>query len=331
MKRFSIVFILYVLMLTSSRLPCHAQNTGSVERLDAALDAIVPAGTGIDKIAGSLKFTEGPVWVHLGYLLFSDIPAAVIEKWTASGKVSAYLGPGEFVGKSPAIAGVAGTNGLTLDKQGRLVICDQGNRRIVRVESNGSLTVLADHYAGKRLNSPNDLVYKLDGALYFTDPPYGLDKEDEDPRKEQLFNGVYRIANGNVQLVLHDLPRPNGIAFSPDEKYLYVDNSEPKKLYLRYEVKADGTLGPAVTFYDMNSIPGEGLPDGMKVDQKGNIYGSGPGGIWIISPAGKHLGTLRLPEVAANCAWGDVDGRSLFITASTSVYRIRLKVPGVRP
>jgi gluconolactonase len=301
---------------------------GSLESLDPDLDGIVSADATIEKVAGGFKFLEGPVWVQPGLLFFSDIPAGVIYKWAPGAEPSIYLGPREFIGKDEAISAEPGTNGLTLDKQGRLTICDQGNRRIVRIDGSRGLTVLADRYQGKRFNSPNDLVYKSDGSLYFTDPPYGLTKEDQDPRKEQLYNGVYRVMGGKVRLVIKDMTRPNGIAFSPDERFLYVDNSEPRKVYLRFPVKPDGSLGARTVFCDMSSAQGEGSPDGMKVDRKGNVYGTGPGGIWIISPRGKHLGTIHLPETAANCAWGGSDARTLYITATTGLYRIRLKVPG---
>jgi gluconolactonase len=306
-------------------------SSGSVERLDSGLDAIVPAKATIERVAGGFKWPEGPVWVHSGYLLFSEIPSAVIDKWTPDGKVTRYLGPAEFTMKDVAAAGVRGTNGLTLDKQGRLTICDQGNRRVTRLEKDGHFTVLADRYQGKRFNSPNDLVYKSDGSLYFTDPPYGLEKQDKDPKKELPFSGVFRIAGGEVNLLISDLTNPNGIAFSPDEHYLYVDNSGPQRLYMRYEVKPDGMLGAGEVFYDLASTPGKNAPDGMKVDQKGNVYATGPGGIWIFSPEGKHVGTVKLPEIASNCAWGDPDGKTLYITASTGLYRVHLKIPGIRP
>ncbi len=304
---------------------------GSVERLDPELDAIIPAHAMIEKVASGFKWPEGPVWVHSGFLLFSEIPSAVIDKWIPGGKVTTYLGPAAFTLEEAATAGEPGSNGLTLDKQGRLTICDQGNRRITRLERDGHLTVLADRYQGKRFNSPNDLVYKSDGSLYFTDPPYGLPKEDKDPKKELPFSGVFRIAGGKVTLLVKDLTHPNGLAFSPDEQYLYVDNSEPQRLYMRYKVKPDGTLGPGTVFYDLASTPGENNPDGMKVDQNGNMYATGPGGIWIFSPEGKHLGTLKLSEITSNCAWGDSDGKTLYITASTSLYRIHLKIAGIRP
>jgi gluconolactonase len=312
-----------------------ADEVGSVERLDPALDGIVPRDAAIEKIAGNFISNdaggvEGPVWIHAGYLLFSDIPASIIYKYVPGSKPAIYLGPKEFVGIDKARSGILGTNGLTLDKQGRLTICDQGNRRIVRLEKNGTFTVLADRYQGKRFNSPNDLVYKSDGSLYFTDPPYALPKEDKDPLKEQPYNGVYRVKDGNVQLLVKDMTRPNGIAFSPDEKFLYVSNSEPDKYYRRFAVHPDGTVGSGTLFCAMNSAE-EGFPDGMKVDTQGNVYGAGVGGFWIVSPQGAHLGTIHLPEIVANCAWGDADGRTLYITASTGLYRIQLKVSGIRP
>ena len=325
------VSVLVIAGITVALAQTPTANNGSVERLDSGLDAIVPAKATVERVAGGFKWPEGPVWVHSGFLLFSEIPSVHIDKWTPDGKVVPYLGPAEFTAKDAATAGTPGTNGLTLDKLGRLTVCDQGNRRITRLEKDGHFTVLADRYQGKRFNSPNDLVYRSDGSLYFTDPPYGLDKLDKDPKKELPFSGVFRIAGGKVTLLVKNLTNPNGIAFSPGEHYLYVDNSEPQRLYMRYEVKPDETLGPGKVFYDLASTPGENAPDGMKVDQKGNVYATGPGGIWIFSPEGKHLGTVKIPEIASNCAWGDPEGKTLYITASTGLYRIHLKISGIRP
>jgi len=225
-----------------------------------------------------------------------------------------------------------GSNGLTLDRDGRLTIDEHGNRRVTRLEKNGVLTVLAEQYEGKRLNSPNDLVYRSDGALYFTDPPFGLPKFYDDPRKELPFSGIFLLKDGHLKVVSTDLLGPNGLAFSPDEKYLYVDNWDvKKKVIMRYEVSPDGTLSSGTVFVDATPEPGEQAWDGLKVDQRGNVYAAGPGGLWIISPAGKHLGTIKAPEQPANMAWGDDDGRTLYLAARTSVYRVRLKVPGIRP
>jgi gluconolactonase len=190
--------------------------------------------------------------------------------------------------------------------------------------------VLADHYEGKRLNSPNDLVYKSDGSLYFTDPPFGLRKAQDDPKKELPFAGVYRWANGKLQLVNKDFGAPNGLAFSPDEKYLYVDDSFTKT-YWRFDVQPDGTITNKKLLIDMSSSKEPGVPDGMKIDQKGNIYGAGPGGVWVITPEGKHLGTIKPPENPANLAWGDADAKTLYFTAVTGLYRLRLNIAGIRP
>ena len=320
------------------------EAVGTVARRSPALDALVPPDARIERIAGGFEFTEGPVWINEGYLLFSDIPNNAIMKWTPDGGVSVLMKPSGYRGERPFAGYEPGSNGLTLDPQGRLTIAEHGGRRVTRLESDGSLTVLAEYYQGKRLNSPNDLVYGPGGSLYFTDPTYGLESQkDDDPRKELPFNGVYRIdraahrpagappAPESLQLLIDDLTRPNGIVFSPDKRYLYVANSEPDKLFLRYEVYSDGAVTNRTVFFDVNSSPETGCPDGMKVDQAGNLYATGPGGVWVFSPDGEHLGTLQPPEIPANCGWGDADGRTLYMTARTGVYRIRVNVPGVRP
>jgi gluconolactonase len=305
---------------------------GSIERLDPALDEIVPPAAKIEKLAGGFTFTEGPVWIHEGYLLFSDIPNNVIRKWTPNGEVSVFLEKSGYEGTDAPPGAFIGSNGLTLDSEGRLVICEHGNGRVTRLEKDGTRTVLADKYQGKRLNSPNDAVFKSDGWLYFTDPPYGFVKQDEDPKKELKFNGIYRVKDKKLELLHKDMTRPNGLAFSPDEKFLYVANSDPaKKVWMKFEVTAKGQLANPQVFYDATSATEEGLPDGMKVDQKGNLYCTGPGGVWIFSPEGKHLGRIKPPEIPANCAWGDADGKTLYMTARTGLYRIKLGVAGIRP
>jgi len=280
-------------------------------------------------------FTEGPVWVREGgYLLFSDPNNNLIYRWSPEDGVSIFRTHSGYTGMNIGEYGQPGSNGLTLDKLGRLTINEHGNRRVTRLEKNGQLTVVADRYLGKRLNSPNDLVYKSDGSLYFTDPPFGLPKFYDDPRKELDFSGVFRVSpdGQNVTLVSNDLKGPNGLAFSPDEKYFYVDNWEDsRKIILRYGVNADGSLANPITFFDMTKAPGEDALDGMKVDERGNLYVSGPGGLWIISPEGKHLGTIVGPEHPHNMAWGDEDGKTLYLCAQTGLYRIRFNVPGIRP
>jgi len=303
-----------------------------VTRVDPALDAIVPPNASIEKLADGFLFTEGPVWVPDGYLLFSDPNSNTIYRWSDNDGLSVFRVKSGFSGVNIGEYGQPGSNGLALDREGRLTIDEHGNRRVTRLEKNGALTILAERYDNKRLNSPNDLVYKSDGSLYFTDPPFGLPKVFADPRKETPYSGVYRWLDGTVQLLTTDLAGPNGLAFSPDERALYVGNwDEKKKIVMRYDVAADGSLTSGRVLFDMTSAPGEDAIDGVKVDQQGNIYVSGPGGIWILSPAGTHLGTIAGPEHPHNFAWGDADGRTLYLTAQSGLYRIRLNIAGTRP
>lgn len=304
-----------------------------VQRLDPALDEIVPANPKVFKLAEGFLFTEGPVWVRDGgYLLFSDPNANTIYKYDPKASaLSLFRTPSGYEGNDITEYGQPGSNGLTLDAQGRLTINEHGNHRVSRLEKDGHVTVLADRYQGKRLNSPNDLVYRPNGDLYFTDPPFGLPKSFEDPRKELPFSGVYGILKSKLTLLTKEFTGPNGIAFSPDGKVLYVGDWDDKgKVVKRYAVKADGTLGPGELFFDMTSAKGEDAIDGIKVDEKGNLYVSGPGGLWILSPAGKHLGTIVLPRHPHNFAWGD-DGKTLYLCARAGLYRMPLLVAGVRP
>ena len=307
-------------------------STAAIVRSNQAIDDIVPRTAHVEKVAGGFRFTEGPIWLPSGSLLFSDIHSNTVFEYRPGVGVSEYLRPsGCYGGESPDGFSI-GSNGLTLDAQGRLVLCEHGNRRVTRLEKDGSRTVLADRFEGKRLNSPNDLVHDYRGTLYFTDPPYGLLRQDDDPRKELPFNGIFRVANGELQLLSEDLDRPNGLAFSPDETVLYVANSSPtRRVWVRFEVKPDGKLGEHHVFYDVSARPEPGAPDGLKVDVRGNLYCTAAGGVWIFSPEGRHLGTICTPEIPANCHWGDSDGKTLYITARTSVYRIRLLVAGIRP
>jgi len=303
-----------------------------VTRLDPAMDGIVGPNPKIFKLAEGFRFTEGPVWVRDGgYLLFSDPDSNVIYKYTKDGQLSAFRSPSGYSAADIAEYGQPGSNGLALDAQGRLTINEHGNRRVTRLEKDGNVTVLADRYEGKRLNSPNDLVYRSDGTLYFTDPPFGLPKFFEDPRKELLFSGVYSLHKGKLQLVSKDFTGPNGLAFSPDEKYLYVGNwDDKKKVVMRYETNPDGALSNGQVFFDMTSAPGEDALDGIKVDQQGNLYVSGPGGLWVLSAAGKHLGTINAPKHIHNMAWGDEDGKTLYLCARSGLYRMPLRIAGVR-
>ncbi len=320
-------------------------NAQEVEKLNPALDKIVPAGAKAEKVAGGFnKWTEGPVWTREGALLFAEIPSNNIVIWAPGREAQIFIHPSGYEGSEPFKGTEPGSNGMTLDPDGRISVAGHARRNVWRLETldpKAQITVLADAYEGKKLNSPNDLVYKSDGSLYFTDPPYGLQTQgDDDPLKELKFNGVFRILNarkqkpgappdnGKLQLIIKDLPRPNGIAFSPDEKFLYIADSG-KKVWMRYPVKKDGSVGEGTLFCDPSGDKSPGGPDGIRVDKKGNLYGSGPGGVWIISPEGKHLGTVKIPEVVSNVAWGDT-GSTLYITASTSLYRIKLSAAGVR-
>jgi gluconolactonase len=303
-------------------------------RNDPALNEIVPANPKIFKLADGFQFTEGPVWIRNGgYLLFSDPNDNTIYKYgPQEGALSVFREKSGYAGSDIAAYFQPGSNGLTLDREGRLTIDEHGNHRVTRLEKNGQLTVLADRYEGKRLNSPNDLVYRSDGTLFFTDPPFGLPKFFDDPRKELPYSGIFCIYKGQLKLVGKELKGPNGLAFSPDEKYLYVGNWDPnEKIVMRYEVSPQGDLSKGQIFFDMTGAPGEDAIDGLKVDQKGNLYVSGPGGIWILSPAAKHLGTIVGPKHPHNFAWGDEDGKALYLCAQSSLYKIRLNVAGIRP
>lgn len=281
----------------------------------SSLQELAIAKAKLEKLSSGFKFIEGPVWDKRGFLLFSDIGANTIYKWTPNSQVSIFRHPAGH------------SNGNTLDPEGRLITAEH-DRRLVRTEDNSTLTVLAERYQSKRLNSPNDVVVKSDGSIYFTDPPYGISKE-----KEELgFYGVYkRSPDGNLILLTKEMVRPNGLAFSPDERKLYVSDSANKHIIV-FQVKADGKLSKeGKVFAQLQKPEGKGVPDGMKVDIQGNVYCSGSEGLWIFSPNGQLLGKIIVPEVVTNLAWGDKDYKSLYITATKSLYRIRLNVKGVPP
>ncbi|HSB64674.1 MAG TPA: SMP-30/gluconolactonase/LRE family protein [Thermoanaerobaculia bacterium] len=309
-----------------------------VLRKDPGVDAIVPQNAKIWRVADNFTFTEGPVWdARTSSLLFSDPNRNRIYRYTpdvgsGAGRLDVFREKSGYAGADVAEYGQPGSNGLTFDREGRLTFDQHGNHAVVRLEKDGRLVTLADRYEGKRLNSPNDLAVRSNGDVYFTDPPFGLPKFFDDPRKELPFSGVFGILKGRLTLLATDFAGPNGIAFTPDEKFLYVANwDERKKVIFRYPVKADGTLGKGTLFHDLTPAKGEDALDGMKVDVKGNLYVSGPGGLFILSPEGRHLGTIVAPKHPHNFAWGDADGRTLYLCARSSLYRIRLNVPGVRP
>jgi gluconolactonase len=305
----------------------------SIERLDPALDALIAADAKIEMLAYGFDWTEGPVWNKArGHLLFSDIPRNAILRWKEGQGVSVYMRPAGYTGATP-FGRELGSNGLTFDANGELVMADHGNRQVSRVDSmTFTKTVLADRYNGKRLNSPNDVVFSRAGDLFFTDPPYGLSKLNDDPAKELDFNGVYRLSRaGALTLLTRALTFPNGIALSPDERTLYVAVSDPAHpVWMAYEFRADGSLSNGHVFFDASALAKagrQGLPDGMKVDAAGNVFASGPGGILVFSPQGKHLGTIMTGETTANCAFGD-DGSTLYMTANHMLMRVRLRTRG---
>ena len=312
-------------------------TVGSIERLDPRLDALVPPGATIEVLAMGFEWSEGPVWVAsdrgglpAGCLLFSDIPNNRIHRWRPGHGVDVFLEPSGFTG--PGDYGrEPGSNGLTLDREGRLILCEHGDRRVSRLEPGGGKRTLADSWEGRRLNSPNDVVVHSSGAIYFTDPPYGLPNRWDDPRRELDFCGVYRLSpDGTLALLCRTMTRPNGLAFAPDEKTLYVAQSDPAQpIWKAFRVGPDGMLDEGRIFFDATTLAKtrRGLPDGLKVDAAGNLFATGPGGVLVFAPDGTHLGTLLTGQATANCCFGD-DGRTLYITADALLCRVRLAPPG---
>ncbi len=309
-----------------------AKALGTIERNDPRIDKLIPPGAMVEKLAEGYEWSEGPVWDRkLGVLLFSDVPRNTVYRWREGmARPAVFLKPSGYTGSAPR-GGEPGSNGLVLDPEGRLVLCQHGDRRVARLEPDGSFKTLVDNFEGKRLNSPNDGVYGGDGSLYFTDPPYGLVAGNADPKKEIPFNGVYRLSkSGALTLLTREMTFPNGVALSPDEKTLYVANSDPEKaLWMAFPLKEDGTVGPGRVFFDatrgVKTL--KGLPDGMKVDKDGNLFATGPGGVLIFAPDGTHLGTLSTGEATANVGWGD-DGSTLYITADMYLARLKTTTKG---
>lgn len=332
MTRFTIFFAAIVGTVCLG-LSAQTPQTGPTTRLDPAFDTIVSPGTALEIVKDGFAFINGIVWVKEsggGHLLISDIPANVVYRWTPDGKMSPFIEkPDWTVATGRPAAPRFGANGIAIDSQGRVVYAAEADRAVVRLEKDGKRTILADRYEGKRLNSPNDLVLRSDGSLYFTDPSGGNRFADWDLKKELSYQGVFLLKDGKLQLVIKDLERPNGIVLSPDEKFLYVNDST-KRTIVQYEVQRDGTLANSKLFADMSAGKGTGNPDGMKFDAKGNLYSVGPGGIWVFSPEGKHLGMIVPPEFAPGFTFGDSDGKTLYMAASTRLARIRLNVAGAR-
>jgi gluconolactonase len=337
LAEFALLAIACTQLVGSSAQAAERQIIGEIERLDPALDALVPPDAKMEIIVDGLDWCEGPLWIPAdgGFLIFSDIPPNKTYRWDAKSGKQEYLYPAGYTGSAPR-GGESGTNGSTLDRDGRLVLCQHGDRRLARMDApletpEPKYVTVAGEYDGKRFNSPNDAVAHSSGAIYFTDPPYGLEKNMDDPAKELPYQGVYRVTpDGTVTLLTKELERPNGITLSPDEKTLYVANSHgPRPIWMAYPVLDDGTIGEGRVFFDATELAKtrRGAPDGMEVDEHGNLFATGPGGVLVFSPQGKHLGTLKTGQATSNVAFGE-DGRTLFITADMYIVRIPLATKG---
>jgi gluconolactonase len=338
---------MYRFLITFLCLACLDTAQGQeIEKLDPALDQIVASDAVVETAATGFAFTEGPIWMKASYLLFTDVPGNVIYK-LQDGKATVFMLNAGYTGPDMWRYGgmndnayapgdpryeefpMIGADGLTRDRQDRLIIATFAGRSIVRIEKNGVRTVLADNYQGKKFSGPNDVVVKSDGAIYFTDTFGGLRLRAKDPKVEIPYNGLYMWKDGKVSLLLHgDMQNLNGLAFSPDEKYLYLNGSADNYVN-RYEVKPDDTIANGKLLFDMRQDKRPGVADGMRVDSAGNIYETGPGGVWIVSPTGKHLGTISAPQRPINIGFGDADMKTLYMACHTAVYKIRLKLPGL--
>jgi gluconolactonase len=329
----SLLFIFFLLSCNIQENNETRRTIGSIDRFDDEINQLIPENEVIEVIAEGFDWSEGPLWISEGdFLIFSDIPPNRIYKWSQQDSISIYLEPSGYTGKESR-NGEPGSNGLLLSPDGALVLCQHGDRRVAEmtaslIDPKPEYATLADRFEGKRLNSPNDACYHSNGDLYFTDPPYGLEGNVNDPAKEIEFQGVYRMsAGGQVELLTDQLSRPNGIAFSPDEKKLYVANSDPEKaLWMVYDVLPDGNIREGRVFFDASAKAGKekGLPDGLKVNKMGYIFATGPGGVWVFNPEGKHLGTIKTTQATANCAF-DADEKTLYITADMFLLRVNLK------
>jgi gluconolactonase len=325
-------------LLFSAVLLCAQDTTnyptlGRIVREDPRLDQLIAPNARIQVVASGFEWSEGPVWLSREKaLLFSDIPNNAVMMWREGESAKVYLKPAGYTGAGE-YGREPGSNGILLDPGGRLVFCEHGDRRISVLERNGGKRTLVDSFEGKRLNSPNDAVYDSQGNLYFTDPPYGLPKQWDDPRRELAFCGVYRLGtDGKVTLLTKELTRPNGIALSPDEKTLYVAQSDPKRaIWMAYPLTSEGAIGSGRVFADVTPMVGKmrGLPDGLKVDKDGNLFATGPGGVHIYAPDGTRLGRIETGEATANVAWGD-DGSTLYITADMYLCRVKTSTRGAR-
>jgi gluconolactonase len=303
-----------------------------VIRLDPDFDKLVPPNVFVERIVSGRKWVEGPLWSRNdGYLLFSDVPTNSVLKWQPGKGTSVYLKASGYTGKTPFAGPEPGSNGLAFDHQSRLLLAAHGDRRIARLERNGNRSTLVDRFEGRRINSPNDLIVKSNGDVYFTDPPFGLPRSYDDPHKELPFQGVYRYSpDGKLTLLTKQITAPNGIAFSPDEKKLYISNADRMNaVWMVFDVKSDRSIDNGRILFDATPLAKSkrGGPDGMKIDRQGNIFAAGPGGVYVLAPDGRHLGTIDLDSPAGNVAWGE-DGSTLFIASNANIFRMKLTTQG---
>ena len=325
---------LAALALAASLAAPAGAKPGDVERLDPRLDALLPKDAVLETVIENQDWTEGPLWDRRSAtLLFSDVPRNAIYRWSASTGAVRFLFPSGYTGSARFTGPEPGSNGLAFDPQGRLVICQHGDRRVVRREPDGTFTTLAGRFMGKRLNSPNDLVFRRNGELWFTDPPFGLPRTFDDPEKEVFFQGVYRVTpDRKLFIATREVAAPNGIGFSPDERTLYVSNAQAgDPIWLAFPVRPDGSLGPGRTFAEARAWvrDGEGVPDGLKVDVHGNLFAAGPGGVHVFAPDGTRLGRIETGVPTGNVAFGGQDGSALYVAANKAILRIQTTTRGL--
>jgi gluconolactonase len=309
------------------------RTIGRLERLDPRFDRLLLPATAIEVLADGFRWSEGPVWDRAnGRLLFSDVLSNTVHAWSEKNGLSVFLRPSGYTGPEGGGGREPGANGLAFDGEGRLLLCQHGDRRVSRLGKEWGYTPLAERFEGRRFNSPNDLVFAADGSLYFTDPPYGLTRTFDDPGREIGWNGVYRLApDGRASVVVKDLKAPNGVGLSPDGRTLYVAQSDPARpVIMAYDLDAGGGVSAGRVLFDATPLvkTGPGLPDGLKVDRDGNLFATGPGGVLVLSAKGEHLGTIATGVPTANCAFGD-DGSTLYITANDKLCRIRTATKGL--
>lgn len=323
--------LLLILVVAACGRETQSIGLGAVVHYDPELRMVVPPDARLERLATGLGLLEGPVWSPAGHLLFSDMRSHLIYQWKPHGGLSVFRAHAVYPRREPGARPPSGPNGLAFDKEGRLTICEHGNRRVTRLEEDGRITVLAERYQGKRLNGPNDLVFRSDGLAYFTDPTFGLPGGDADSQRDLPYAGVFLLSDTRLHLVSEELSGPNGLALSPDEKHLYVASFDrTRAVVVRYAVNPDGTLSRGGVFFDASAIGRGAELDGMKVDVRGNLYVVSSAGILVISPAGRHLGTIQRRGEDTNVAWGDDDGKGLYITGQSDLHRLRLNVAGHR-